>query len=74
MFQVSVYADWAGGEVNDPFPFQDDTVNLRGYGLGLQFALPNRFSLRIDVATPDSSVEPSNGRDPQTYVGFNVTF
>ncbi|HEY3516426.1 MAG TPA: ShlB/FhaC/HecB family hemolysin secretion/activation protein [Gammaproteobacteria bacterium] len=74
VFQVSVYADWAGGEVNDPFPFQDDTVNLRGYGLGLQLALPNRFSLRVDVATPDSGVEPSNGRDPQTYVGFNVTF
>jgi hemolysin activation/secretion protein len=73
-FQVSVYTDWAGGEINDPFPFQDRTVNLRGYGLGLQFTLPGRVSMRIDVATPDSAIEPSNGRDPQTYVSFNMTF
>jgi hemolysin activation/secretion protein len=71
-FQLSVYVDWAGGEINDPFPFQDDSVNLRGYGLGLQFSFARTVSLRIDVAQPDSALEPSNGRDPQTYVSFNM--
>ena len=74
VLQVSLYADYAGGEINDPFPLQEANVNLRGYGLGLQLNLLARTALRIDVATPDSAREPSNGRDPQTYVSFTMAF
>lgn len=73
-FQVSLYADYAGGEINDPFPMQEGDVDFRGYGVGLQLSLADRFSLRLDVATPDGEREPSNGRDPQTYLSFNMSF
>lgn len=74
VLQVSLFADWAGGEVNDPFPLQDESVTLRGYGLGLQINVLEHATLRIDVAKPDTQREPSNGRDPQTYVTFGMTF
>lgn len=74
VLQVSLYADYAGGEVNDPFPMQESDVNFRGYGVGLQLRLANRFALRLDLATPDGERDASNGRDPQTYVSFNMTF
>ena len=73
VFQLSFYADYAGGEVNDPFPLQDRNVTFRGYGVGMQFRVAGRLSVRVDVATPDGA-EPSNGRDPQTYVSFDMTF
>ena len=74
VLELSFYADYAGGEVNDPFPQQDRTVNLRGYGVGVQVTLPQQLSLRVDIAKPDSAREPSNGRDPQAYVSLQMSF
>jgi hemolysin activation/secretion protein len=74
IFQLSVFYDYAGGEVNDPLPFQPDTINLRGYGLGLQFGISEKFRLRIDAAKPDSAIVPVNLEDPQYWMSFSYTF
>lgn len=73
VFQFSLYLDYAGGEINDPFPLQQRSVSLRGHGIGLQFRIAGHASLRVDIAKPDTAA-PSNGRDPQTYVSFDMTF
>ena len=72
--QLSFYVDYAGGEINDPLPFQEETVNLSGYGLGLQFGYAEKFYFRLDVATPNGDLMASNDRDPQYYVSFRYTF
>lgn len=74
IFQFSLYVDYAGGEVNDPFPLQAENVNFRGYGMGLQFSVSESFYLRLDFATPDTERLPSNQRDPQKWISFNMTF
>jgi hemolysin activation/secretion protein len=74
VFQLSFFVDYAGGEVNDPLPNQDRNVNLRGYGLGLQFSVSQKFYVRIDAATPDGDRLPSNGKDPQYYMSARFTF
>ena len=74
VLEVSFYIDYAGGKVNDPFPHEPARVNLRGYGIGIAATLGERVALRLDVAKPDTAAEPSNGRDPQTYLGIAMTF
>ena len=74
IFQLSVFYDYAGGEVNDPLPFQDETINLRGYGIGLQFGISEKFRLRIDAAKADSAPVPVNLEDPQYWMSFGYTF
>ena len=66
--------DYAGGEVNDPLPFADDKINLRGYGVGLQFGISEKFRLRMDAAKADSAALPINGKDPQYWASFSYTF
>lgn len=74
IFQLSVFYDYAGGEVNDPLPFQPETINLRGYGLGLQFGISEKFRLRMDAAKADSAIVPVNRKDPQYWASFSYTF
>jgi hemolysin activation/secretion protein len=74
IFQLSVFYDYAGGEVNDPLPFQAETINLRGYGIGLQFGISEKFRLRIDAATAATDAVPVNRNDPQYWASFSYTF
>jgi hemolysin activation/secretion protein len=75
VFQLSVFRDYAGGELNDPRLSQPSAwTNYRGYGIGLLFSATNKFYLRLDAAKPDSNITPSNNEDPQYYIGFNYTF
>jgi hemolysin activation/secretion protein len=74
VFQLSFFYDYGGGEINDPLVGQTEKHTLRGHGIGLQFSVSEKFYLRIDGATPDTSRTPSNGKDPQWYASFNYTF
>ncbi len=74
IFQLSFFYDYGGGELNDPLANQREKYNFRGYGMGLQFSVSDKFYLRVDGAKPDTAIEPSNGKDPQYYVSFSYTF
>jgi hemolysin activation/secretion protein len=74
IFQVSLYADYAYGELNNPRVSQEPTVDYSGYGLGLQFNVPGTFYARFDVASPIGSREAINDRDPQYYFRMSYTF
>jgi hemolysin activation/secretion protein len=74
IFQVSLYGDYAYGETNKPRVNEDKTVDFSGYGLGLQFNIPDKMYMRFDVASPISSQEPTNDRDPQYYFRMSYTF
>jgi hemolysin activation/secretion protein len=74
IFQLSLYADYAYGETNNPLLSQEPTVDYSGYGLGLQFNVPGKFFARFDIATPAGSRLPTNDRDPQYYFRMSYTF
>jgi hemolysin activation/secretion protein len=74
IFQLSLYADYAYGETNNPLQFQEPTVDYSGYGLGLQFNVPGKMYARFDVASPIGSRVATNERDPQYYFRMSYTF
>ncbi len=74
IFQLSFYADYAFGETNNPRLLQEPTVDYSGYGLGLQFNVPEKFFARFDVAWPIGNRIATNDRDPQYYFRMSYTF
>ena len=75
ILQFSVFADYAHGSLNAPLTAaQERNVNLSGAGLAVQFSLPGRVFARLDAAKPLGTREPANGRDPQFYGRFGITF
>jgi hemolysin activation/secretion protein len=75
MLQLSLFVDYAHGELNEPLlPGQEQSVNLSGAGVALQFTVPGRIFARLDVATPISDRPVGNGRDPQVYCRFGTSF
>ncbi len=73
IFQVSLFADYATGKLNQVLAGEEATLDLSGCGVGLQFNVPDRYFARLDVATPLGSQEPSNDRDPQYFFRFGFT-
>jgi len=73
IFQVSLFVDYATGQLTEALPGQEDSITLSGWGGALQLNVPNRYFARIDIATPISKEEPTNGRDPQYFFRFGFT-
>ena len=77
-YAVSVFGDYAYGKNNDPLKNETDDTDLAGYGLGLSIGHTsdsgNQFAFRIDIATPASDIDPSDGDDPQFYGQISYTF
>ena len=76
VLQFSLFADYANGELNAPLVLRRRTAapTSRAPASAVQFSLPGRVFARLDVATPLTDREPSNGRDPQYYFRFGMTF
>jgi hemolysin activation/secretion protein len=74
IFQVSLFVDYATGKLNQSLPGEQSDLDLSGWGAALQLSAPQGFFARLDVATPMSPEEPSNGRDPQYFfrLGFSL--
>ncbi|HEY4366771.1 MAG TPA: ShlB/FhaC/HecB family hemolysin secretion/activation protein [Steroidobacteraceae bacterium] len=73
ILQASLFVDYAAGRLNQALPGEQDHIDLSGYGVALQLSVPNQFFARIDIATPISSADPSNGRDPQYFFRLGFT-
>jgi hemolysin activation/secretion protein len=71
LMQVAVFADIAGGTVNDPLPTDRASVSISGVGAGLRFNSA-RFSAHLDVAKPVTGVSGQNVKDIQAYI--NIIF
>lgn len=69
LFQVAVFADIAGGTLNDPLPTDHASVSISGVGVGLRFN-SSRFSTRLDVAKPVTGVSGQNVKDIQAYINI----
>ena len=75
LLQLSLFVDYAAGWLNPPLASsQDGTVHLAGAGGAVQFSLPGRLFARLDLATPLTGLDPSNGRRLQYYFRLGTTF
>lgn len=73
VLQVAVFADIAGGTLNDPLPTDRSSVNISGVGAGLRFN-SSGFSAHLDVAKPVSKVSGQNVESTQAYVNIIYKF
>ena len=77
-FSISVFGDYAHGELNDPLANEDPDVDIAGWGMGLSFAHAgdggNQFAFSLDVATPTTHFDALNENDPQIYGQLSYTF
>lgn len=77
-FSVSAFGDYAYAKLNDAFPNEIDDADLAGYGIGFTFSSisdnGNQLAIRLNVATPATDFEPSDGKDPQYYGQVSYVF
>lgn len=77
-FTVSVFGDFATASLNDAFPNEIEDIDLGGYGIGISFShvgdSGNQFAIRLDVATPSTDTDPSDGDDPQIHGQISYSF
>jgi hemolysin activation/secretion protein len=74
VLQFSLFADYGHGELNDVESTNVDTqFDASGWGGSIQFNVPNRAFMRIDVAKPFTNDNPDS-EDIQTYFRFGVHF
>lgn len=75
---LSAFADYAYGMLNDPLPNEVDDVNMSGWGVGFMVSRVaesgSQFNLRIEAATPLSSLDPSDGDDTRFFGRIGYTF
>jgi hemolysin activation/secretion protein len=62
------------GEVERILPFagEDSTEDLSGYGAGLLFDFGGKHALDLEVATPISDLESSDGEDTRIWLNYTV--
>ncbi|MBC8028015.1 MAG: ShlB/FhaC/HecB family hemolysin secretion/activation protein [Steroidobacteraceae bacterium] len=73
VLQLSLFADYAHGELNDADSDQDAEFDIAGWGGSVQFNIPNKAFARVDVAKPFSNDNPDSD-DVQAYFRFGVHF
>lgn len=70
LFSTIVSYDYAGGKDSKG----SNTVDLSGYGAGIQFGIPGTFNLLLQGAVPISSVKPSDGSNVRVYGEVSYKF
>lgn len=73
-----VFYDWGRGDLfHDPTPFDtDNTRELHGPGIGLNYARPGSFSVNLSVAwrSSDPALTDGGDRKPRVFVQIQKTF
>ena len=73
--QLSVFLDYAKGEVNEPLTNDAASVNLSGVGAAVQISPHNaEFEARLDISRALSSEEPSNEQSLQYFFKLGYHF
>lgn len=74
VLQFSLFADYGHGELNDVTSTNvDREFDVSGWGGSIQFNVPDRVFMRVDVAKPFTNDNPDS-EDTQAYFRFGVHF
>ena len=75
VLSFSIFADYAWGRSNDPLLFgQNREQDISGVGIGMEFKPANGTYIKIEGATPTSSEDASNNKDPQLWLSAGLEF
>lgn len=74
VFQLSVFADYAKGWINEALRPGESPIRLAGAGIGLRVEEPNVWLARLQIATPLTVLDASNGNNPQFFLDFSYRF
>ena len=81
--RVSLFGDWAWGQINDPTAADEASANFLGIGAGVQYTEPGEFTARVQVAQQvgsgiknalNPSGDPSDGDTVRWWFDFTYTF
>ncbi|MBI5137530.1 MAG: ShlB/FhaC/HecB family hemolysin secretion/activation protein [Nitrospirae bacterium] len=72
LLKVAVFADTAGGWLNDPLVTENPYVRLNGVGVGLRFHL-ERLSANLEWARPVAGPTASDGDGSRLYFAVGLT-
>jgi hemolysin activation/secretion protein len=74
VLQLSLFADYGHGELNDiESSAIDKEFDVGGWGGSIQFNIPDKVFMRVDVAQPFTNDNPDS-EDVQAYFRFGVHF
>ncbi len=73
VFDLSVFADYAKGRVNDPLPSDIDKVAMSGAGVGLTVNVSDRFRLVATAARPIGQRPPGYENDDSTQYYMSLS-
>jgi hemolysin activation/secretion protein len=71
--QLSVFFDYATGELNDPLVNELASTTLSGFGIGVQVEPFNMFRVRLDLASATGD-EPSDLQTLPFYLSMEYRF
>ena len=71
--QLSVFFDYAKGDINSPLANETASVTLSGLGVGIQVEPFNKFRARVDFATATGD-EPSDLQSLPFYFSMGYSF
>ncbi|MDH5710505.1 MAG: hypothetical protein OEZ15_02415 [Gammaproteobacteria bacterium] len=74
ILQLSVFADYTKGTLNQPPAGELETISMSGFGVAAQMLLPGKMQLRLDIGKPVSYTEGADiVDDVQYYLTFSYT-
>lgn len=74
VFQVSLFTDYGKGWINEPLRPDDSPIRLAAAGIAFRVEEPNVWLARLQVATPLTVLDASNGNNPQFFLDFSYRF
>lgn len=72
ILQMTLFADFATGIINEPVLTDDTPLNIGGVGIATQLLLPGKLTLRLDISSGVSTTKSQDG-STQFYLTFSYT-
>jgi hemolysin activation/secretion protein len=72
-FKIALFYDWGWAQLHHPQAGEDKNETLRSAGLGFRFNLPEKFSIRVDLAWPLDKT-PSDGDHFHPWLAISKEF
>lgn len=74
VLRLSLFVDYAAGELNDALLNETDSVDIAGAGVGIHLNLPGRISAKLEAARTLGTDKPSDGDRTRYWVDLRYSF
>jgi len=74
VLRLSLFVDYAAGELNDALLNEIDSVDIAGAGVGIHLNLPGRISAKLEAARTLGTDQPSDGDRTRYWFDLKYSF